>query len=259
MSVEARRPRIADEPELEAALAAIRDVEGWLSEGQAARLFNAGREVAAPGQIVEIGSFRGRSTIVLSRAAPEGVQIVAIDPHAGGDRGPQEIAPEAERGQSDNEVFRANLERAGVNGRVRHVRRMSDAAHADVDGPIDLLYVDGAHRYKPARDDIAAWGARVPVGGTLLVHDAYNAIGVMLAQLRLLFFSSGWRYVGRTRSLAQYRREDLQAGARVRNALSQAVQLPYFVRNGLIKVALVARLRPVARLLGQPDEDAWPY
>jgi hypothetical protein len=196
---------------------------------------------------------------MLSKAAAEGVRIVAIDPHAGGDRGPQEIEPEAERGQSDNDLFRANLERAGVNGRVRHVRRMSDEAHGDVEGPIDVLYVDGAHRYAPARDDIAAWGARVPIGGTLLVHDTYNAIGVMLAQLRLLFFSSEWRYVGRSRSLAQYRREQLSAAARISNALRQAASLPWFVRNGLIKVAMVARLRPLARRLGLPDEDAWPY
>jgi predicted O-methyltransferase YrrM len=259
MSVEARRPRIADEPDLEAALGAIGDVEGWLSEGQARRLWHAGREVAPGGQIVEIGSFRGRSTIVLSRAAAEGVRIVAIDPHAGSDRGPQEIDPEAGRGQSDNEVFRANLERAGVNGKVRHVRRFSDQAHGDVDGPIDMLYVDGAHRYAPARDDIAAWGARVPVGGTMLVHDAYNAVGVMLAQLRVLVGSGRWRYVGRVRSLAEYRREELGPAARLRNALGQAAGLPYFVRNCLIKLALVARLRPVARLLGQPDEDHWPY
>ena len=259
MSAEARQQRIADAPELDAALAAIDGVEGWLSEDQARRLWNAAREVKGPAQIVEIGSFRGRSTIVLSRAAAEGVQVVAIDPHGGGDRGPQEITPDAERGNEDNRVFRANLEGAGVNGRVRHVRLMSDEAHSGVDGSIDMLYVDGAHRYAPARDDIAAWGARVPVGGTLLVHDAYNAIGVMLAQLRLLFFAGRWRYVGRSRSLAQYRREDLSAGARVANALRQAVHIPYFVRNLVIKVALVARLRPVARLLGQPEEDAWPY
>jgi predicted O-methyltransferase YrrM len=259
MSAEARQQRIADAPELDAALAAIDGVEGWLSEDQARRLWNAAREVKGPAQIVEIGSFRGRSTIVLSRAAADGVQVVAIDPHGGGDRGPQEITPDAERGNEDNLVFRANLEGAGVNGRVRHVRLMSDEAHSGVDGSIDMLYVDGAHRYAPARDDIAAWGARVPVGGTLLVHDAYNAIGVMLAQLRLLFFAGRWRYVGRSRSLAQYRREDLSAGARVANALRQAVHIPYFVRNLVIKVALVARLRPVARLLGQPEEDAWPY
>jgi hypothetical protein len=247
MSAEAQQPRTAES--LDAALAAIDGVEGWLSDGQARRLWNAAVAVRDGGQIVEIGSFRGRSTIVLSRAAPEGVRIVAIDPHGGGDRGPQEISPDQARGDEDNRVFRANLEGAGVNGRVRHVRLMSDEAHAEVDGPIDMLYVD----------DIAAWGARVPVGGTLLVHDAYNAIGVMGAQLRLLFFSRDWRYVGRTRSLAQYRRLPMSRGERASNALRQAVDVPWFVRNLVIKVALVARLRPVARLLGQPDEDAWPY
>ena len=255
----AQPPRTTDKPDLDDALRAIDGVEGWLSEDQARRLWNGAVGVRSGGQIVEIGSFRGRSTIVLSRAAAEGVGIVAIDPHGGGDRGPQEISPDQVRGDEDNRVFRANLEGAGVNGRVRHVRLMSDEAHGGVDGPIDMLYVDGAHRYKPARDDIAAWGARVPVGGTLLVHDAYNAIGVMLAQLRLLFFSREWRYVGRSRSLAQYRRLPMSAGERVTNALRQAVHIPYFVRNLVIKVALVARLRPVARLLGQPDEDAWPY
>jgi predicted O-methyltransferase YrrM len=259
MSAEAQQPRIAERPAFEAARAAIAGVDGWLSDDQARRLWDAAREVRAPGQIVEIGSFRGRSTIVLALAADEGVRVVAIDPHGGGDRGPQEIAPDADRGNADNDAFRANLARAGVEGRVRHVRRMSDVAHGDVEGSIDMLYVDGAHRYAPARDDIAAWGARVPLGGTMLVHDAYNAIGVMLAQLRLLFLSSQWRYEGRSRSLAQYRRTQLSPAARLGNALRQAVDLPYFVRNGLIKIALVARLRPVARLLGQPDEDAWPY
>jgi hypothetical protein len=255
----AQPPRTAEAPDLDAALAAIDGVEGWLSEDQARRLWDAAVAVRGDGQIVEIGSFRGRSTIVLSRAAAEGVRIVAIDPHGGGDRGPQEISPDQVRGDEDNRVFRANLEGAGANGRVRHVRLLSDEAHSEVDGPIDMLYVDGAHRFKPARDDIAAWGARVPVGGTLLVHDAYNAIGVMLAQLRLLFFSREWRYVGRSRSLGEYRRLPMSSAERLSNALRQAVQIPYFVRNLAIKVALVARLRPVARLLGQPDEDAWPY
>jgi predicted O-methyltransferase YrrM len=258
MSAEARQQRIADAPDLDAALSAIDGVEGWLSEDQARRLWNAAREVRGPGQIVEIGSFRGRSTIVLSRAAAEGVQVVAIDPHGGGDRGPQEITPDAERGNEDNRVFRANLERAGVNGRVRHVRLMSDEAHGGVDGPIDMLYVDGAHRYAPARDDIAAWGARVPVGGTLLVHDAYNAIGVMLAQLRLLFGSSQFRYVGRSGSLAEWHREPLGGVERLRNLGRQAAALPYFVRNGFIKVALVARQPRIARLFGH-DTGHWPY
>ena len=191
---------------LQSALAAIDDVEGWLSEGQARRLWAAAGGVPTAGRIVEIGSFRGRSTIILGRGAEQGVEVVAIDPHAGGDRGPQEIAPEATRGDADHQTFQANLVRAGVADRVRHVRRLSVEALDQVAAPIDLLYVDGAHRYRPARADIEQWGARVRPGGTMLVHDAYNAIGVMLAQLRVLLLSDAWRYVGRTRSLAEYER-----------------------------------------------------
>jgi predicted O-methyltransferase YrrM len=215
--------------------------------------------VRGPGPIVEIGSFRGRSTIVLRRAAAPEVEVVAIDPHGGGDRGPQQLTPDAVLGEADHEAFHANLRRAGVADGVRHVRRVSQDALGEVEGQIALLYVDGAHRYGPARADIERWGDRVAPGGTMLVHDAYNAVGVMLAQLRLLFLSRRWRYAGRSRSLAEYRREELTGAERLRNAAAQARGIPWFVRNCLIKVALVTRVRPVARRLGLPDEDDWPY
>ncbi len=211
------------------------------------------------GRIVEIGSFRGRSTIVLRKAAADDVEVVAIDPHGGGDRGPRQITPDAALGEADHEAFHLNLRRAGVDEGVRHVRRSSQDALGEVEGETALLYVDGAHRYGPARADIERWGERVAPGGTMLVHDAYNAVGVMLAQLRLLLLSGGWRYLGRTRSLAEYRREELDPGDRLRNAARQLRGVPWFLRNCLIKVALVARMRPVARRLGLPDGDHWPY
>jgi hypothetical protein len=71
-------------------------------------------------------------------------------------------------------------------------------------------------------------------------------------------FSRGWRYLGRSRSLAIYRRESLGGAAWAANALRQLAGLPFFVRNLLIKVALTARAVPVARLLGHGD-DPWPY
>jgi predicted O-methyltransferase YrrM len=215
--------------------------------------------VRPPGLIVEIGSFRGRSTIVLRRAAAPGVEVVAIDPHRGSDRGPQEIVADAARGEADHEAFHANLRMAGVDGDVRHVRRLSQDALDEVRGSHDLLYVDGAHRYGPARADIERWGLRTAPGGTMLVHDAYNAVGVMLAQLRVLVPSRRWRYLGRSRSLAEYRREDLSGLAWLRNAAAQLSGLPYFVRNGLIKLALVAGRAGLARRLGLPNGDAWPY
>ena len=231
------------------AYAAAEPVEGWLSEDQALRLWERAAGLPAGALAVEIGSYRGRSAIVLASAAPEGTRLVAIDPHAGNDRGPQQIEGTSDEGEADHRAFRANLERAGVADRVDHVRLPSQGALDAVEGAINLLYVDGAHRYAPARDDIARWGERVRPGGALLIHDAFSSIGVTLAILRLLAFGSGYRYVGRSRSLAEYRREHLHPGARVSNAARQLAQLPWFLRNVVLKTLIALRLR----------RGEWPY
>jgi predicted O-methyltransferase YrrM len=242
----------------EDAFAPAASVEGWLTEAQARRLWEAAQRVPPGGLVVEIGSFRGRSAIVMAQALADGARLVAIDPHAGGDRGPQEIEAEAARGEEDNRVFNANLRSAGVAERVEHVRAMSSDALAAVPGSIDVLYVDGAHRFGPARDDLVRWGDRVVDGGTMLVHDSFSSIGVTLATLSSLTFGSRWRYCGRTASLAEYRREALGPGGRVGNAARQLAQMPWFIRNVLIKIAIVTRLKPLARLLGHQGET-WPY
>src|SRR5205085_10405713 len=110
-------------------------VEGWLTEAQARRLLEVAVRPRPAGAVVEIGSFRGRSTIVLARGAGE---VVAIDPHAGGDRGPQEIGADRARGDADLAAFERNLRAAGVRRRVRHVRRDSAAALDALDGPVSL-------------------------------------------------------------------------------------------------------------------------
>jgi SAM-dependent methyltransferase len=238
------------------ALDSVRGVGGWMTEAQLRRLWDAVATTPRGATIVEIGSFHGRSAIVLALGAGDGAHVWAIDPHAGTDRGPGEIRGALDTGERDNVTFHANLAAAGVADRVDHVRRFSDMAHAEVTGAIDLLHVDGAHRYALARADIANWGARVRPGGRMLIHDSFSSIGVTGAQLRLLVFSGRWRYLGRDGSLADYRREDLHGAARLRNALSQLAQLPWFARNVAIKVLLTLRLRRAARLLGA---DAWPY
>jgi predicted O-methyltransferase YrrM len=240
------------------ALSAVDAVEGWMSDAQAKRLWTAAGRVGAPGQIVEIGSFRGRSTIVLAMGAKSDVGVIAIDPHGGGDRGPNEIAPEQARGDADHRAFTTNLATAGVHERVRHVRKASSDALSDVDGAIDVLYIDGAHRYAPAKADIARWGERVAPGGSLLIHDSFNAVGVTLAQLRLLVFGQNFDYVGRDGSLVEYRRQSLHGAARARSSVRQLAQLGYFARMIMVKCALSAHAYRVARLLGHPSRD-WPY
>jgi predicted O-methyltransferase YrrM len=237
--------------------AAVDSVEGWLSDDQIERLHAAARRARAGELIVEIGSFRGRSTIVLASAASAGVEVVAIDPHAGNDRGPNEFRGFETEAHADSAAFRANLRAAGVTDRVRHVDQFSAQAHGEVNGGIAVLFIDGAHRYRPALSDIRDWGARVADGGTMLIHDAFSSIGVTAAICRALVVGRRFRYVGRSRSLVEYR-ADLGNTGRGVNAVRQFAQLPWFAKNVALKVLLALGLGGiVGRLAGHPVE--WPY
>jgi hypothetical protein len=240
----------------EEAWEAVAGVQGWMTRGQAEALYDAAQRCRPGSRIVEIGSFQGRSTIVLASAAPADATVIAIDPHAGNDRGPQEISGYEQAAAGDHETFRANLDTAGVADRVTHLRMFSDAALSEVPGAVEVLYVDGAHRYAPARADIRDWGRRVDLGGTLLIHDSFSSIGVTLAILRELAFGKRFRYVGRSRSLAIYR-ADLDGG-RVANAARQLAQLPWFAKNLMLKVLLTLGLGKLLRRFGRGVPE-WPY
>ena len=140
---------------------------------------------------------------------------------------------------------------------MRHVAAFSDAAHGAVEDPIDVLYIDGAHRFGPARADIRDWGRRVADGGTLLIHDSFSSIGVTLAILRELVPGRRFRYVGRSRSLAEYR-ADLAPSGRAANAARQLAQLPWFARNVALKVLLTLGLGTLWRRAGRTPPE-WPY
>ena len=234
----------------------VEEIDGWLTPQQARLLYDRAARLTAGARIVEIGSHHGRSTIVLASAAPE-AEIVAIDPYSKGDDH-HEILGEEDVRTNDLEQFEANLGQAGVRARVRHVHDFSTDAVRGFDGEIDLLYIDGAHDLRTALADIRNWGALVREGGTMLIHDSFSSVGVTLAEIVALFFAARFRYVGRSRTLAEYRRESVQGAGRLPNAGRQAAQLPWFARNVLVKVALVGRARPLARLLGHQDE-VFPY
>jgi len=212
----------------EAAFAAVEDIDGWLTREQAQVLYDRAAALSPGATIVEIGSHHGRSTIILASGAPQAT-IFAIDPY-------EEDVPRPE----DLRTFEANLARAGVRERVRHIHDYSNGALGRFEGQVDLLYVDGAHDLHIALGDIRGWGARVCDGGVMLIHDSFSSVGVTLAQIAALFASERFRYAGRSRSLAEYRREP---ASRLGNAARQTAQLPWFVRNVVVKVALVATRR----------------
>jgi hypothetical protein len=74
--------------------------------------------------------------------------------------------------------------------------------------------------------------------------------------MRELMFGSRFRYIGRSRSLAEYR-ADLDGGRTI-NTARQLAQLPWFAKNVMLKTLLKARLGAVLkRCTG--NEPEWPY
>jgi predicted O-methyltransferase YrrM len=234
-------------------------IEGWLTDGQARLLWDSARAVRPGDRVVEIGSYQGRSTVVLAGAAPDGTELIAIDPHAGTDRGPEEYEGKEVEAERDRIAFEHNLEAAGVSSRVRYLRRWSHDALSEIDGPIALLYIDGAHRYQPARDDIVGYGARVVPGGTLLIHDAFSSVGVTGAILRALTFSRRWRYIGRVGSMTEFRRSSMTPAEWPANAGRQLLELGWFARNVLFKALILGHRRDLALRLGLEPDQQWPH
>jgi hypothetical protein len=235
-------------PTYEAVQSLMDDMQGWLRPAQARRLWDLALDVPPHGAVVEIGSFQGKSTVALASAVDDTASVYAIDPHAGNDRQPGQWDGETAEGEADHDAFFDNLTKSGVVDRVIYVREFSQNAHPLVPGDIDLLYVDGAHGYGPAVSDITGWGGRVVPGGAMAIHDVYTSLFVSLAVMRSLWFSPNWQYVGRVRSLSVFRRADVRGAARLSNITKQAANVPWFLKNLVVRGLGTIGLHRLARL-----------
>lgn len=133
---------------LERARTAADSVEGWLTPAEGELLFSLAASCPAGGTIVEIGSWKGKSTTWLAEGAGQtsGIRIFAIDPHE-----PYLADPQADSLRD----FRANLERLGLTALVTPIVARSEAAAVPFDQPIDLLFIDGDHEAGPVAADLA--------------------------------------------------------------------------------------------------------
>jgi hypothetical protein len=211
-------------------------VPGWLTREQARLLWDAAAELGPEPVVVEIGSHQGRSTLVLGEASRSlGGRLVAVDPFVEG---------RLFGGRSTRSKFEENVAAAGLDGTVELLADYSTRARPHWEGPIDLLYVDGKHDYWTLSDDLR-WSRHQPVGAPLLVHDCFSSLGVTLGVLVHVLTSRRLRYEGRVGSLALFRVGRPTAADRWRIVS----QLPWWLRNLVVKVLLRLRLRVVARVL----------
>lgn len=152
----------------EASLAVANDVEGILTYRVAACLYVLARRGGALGNVVEIGSFKGRSTVALARALKDidsPYRVIAIDPHQGIDEyGRQPTLDE----------FRRNVEKAGVQDKIDCRVAYSQEVAGTFDEPVGFLWIDGDHSYDGVRFDFDHFFPHVVPGGWVAFHDTMN-------------------------------------------------------------------------------------
>ena len=155
-------------------------VKGFLDAAEGEALYAAAEEMAPQGLCVEIGSYCGKSTIILGTACQKaGGALLAIDHHRGSEEnqpGEEYFDPDlddGEGGMSSLLQFRANMRRAGLEDTVipalapsQVVARLPLAAPA-------FVFIDGGHSMPAALADYRNWGVRVMKGGLLAIHDVF--------------------------------------------------------------------------------------
>jgi len=143
-------------------------------EGQ--RLAYLASQVPDGGVIVEIGSCHGRSAAYIASALQEkGIQDVTFYAVDLWDLGVGRT-PERHHSPAAFRRFKSNLKRLGVWHLVKPVKADSLAAakkFAKQNREIDLLYIDGGHKYEEVLLDYQEWSPFVRIGGNIVFHD-YN-------------------------------------------------------------------------------------
>ncbi|TWU25795.1 class I SAM-dependent methyltransferase [Bythopirellula polymerisocia] len=109
------------------------------------------------GCVVELGSYRGETTIALSRHTAR--LVVAVDPFLGG-------------WGATNEDFRTFINKIQDSPKIVHVHKTSgEGASSWEYGPASFVFIDAVHNYVNVAFDISVWWPKLAVGGIMAFHD----------------------------------------------------------------------------------------
>jgi hypothetical protein len=221
---------------LDEAWDAAKHVPGFLLEQEAR--FLGMMAVCAPrdGVIVEIGSFKGKSTVMLGKLAERyGIgPIVAIDPHTfhNTELVEHRTAPDA----TSYDAFLNHLEVARVSKYIEVHRAFSSEVATSWSRPIRFLWIDGDHSYPGAKSDFDGFFPHLLSNGFVALHDALHEFsGPIRVFIEDMLRSDRFGAAGFVNSIAwsQFRPEDGAAFRCQRSLLeSAATRLLPFVIDG---------------------------
>lgn len=144
------------------------DIQGWMLEPSLQWLRERAAESMA---VIEVGCWRGRSTLAMARRIPMGGLVVAVDRWSG--HVEEGVAEDAYRD------FRVNLASEIESGKVLVMKMHSfDAARILRPRAFDFVFIDADHEYGAVAQDIRSYLPLVKHGGTLSGHDYGTCAGV---------------------------------------------------------------------------------
>lgn len=150
----------------------IESVEGYLAPNEIRFLALLAACPTAQGEILEIGSFKGKSTVILAKAAAlaGGDVVNAVDPMTA----PSETDPDLRGETSSLADFRRNIESQGVADRINFNQAFSFDLAKTWDKPLRLLWIDGDHTYMGTRLDLEGFAPHLVDRSIVAIHDVLH-------------------------------------------------------------------------------------
>lgn len=154
---------------------------GFMPEPEGLALYEAARDRARAGPVLEVGTYCGKSAVYLGTGAREaGGVLITVDHHRGSEehqRGWEYHDPElvdSRTGRIDTLTHaRATIESAGLEEHVIAVVGSSPTVARHWHTPLSLVFIDGGHTDEAAGTDYAGWAPHVMRGGWLAIHDVF--------------------------------------------------------------------------------------
>jgi len=136
---------------------------GWSTQKERWGLYHYASKLEN-GKIVELGTFGGRSALVL--AAPGTSRIWTIDSNTLVDH-----EHYRQSGTSRIEIAISSWMKVGVMNRIIPITAYVEHAVDLVPDEIDLLFIDAGHTYQEVLDNLRAYCPKLKLDGKLLLHD----------------------------------------------------------------------------------------
>ncbi|MFE2034127.1 class I SAM-dependent methyltransferase [Streptomyces scopuliridis] len=163
-------------------LAAFEAAKGFMPVHEGLALYAAATVAGALGlPLLEIGTYCGRSTLLLATAAREaGTVAVTVDHHRGSEEqqpgweyhDPSVVDPDT--GLMDTlPTFRRTLRAADLEDSVIAVVGRSPQVAKVWGGALGLVFIDGGHTDEHAGGDYEGWAPHLAEGGLLVIHDVF--------------------------------------------------------------------------------------